>query len=218
MKDSTGPHNRVSTLPFFQSPGISLAMFLRTRPDTGAFKEMLNQTVHGIDAELPVFGVRTMEELMSASMARRRFSLFLMSVVAGLALLLAAMGIYGLMAFVVGQRVHEFGIRAALGAQPGDILMLAFRPGLRPDGCGNCDRSGGLNRCHASDVEPPVRCLRQRSAYLCDCPSGARRRHPGGLFHPGEACHTRFPRRGAEKLIERREAARRLKPIGEPHQ
>jgi putative ABC transport system permease protein len=114
----------------FQSPGISLAMFLRTRSDAGSFREVLTQTVHGIDPELPVFGVRSMEELMSASMARRRFSLFLMSAFAGLALLLAAMGIYGLMAFVVTQRVQEFGIRTALGAQPRDILMLAFRPGL----------------------------------------------------------------------------------------
>jgi putative ABC transport system permease protein len=120
----------------FQSPGISLAMFLRTRSDASAFKEVLTQTVHGIDPELPVFGVRTVEELMSASMARRRFSLFLMSAFAGLALLLAAMGIYGLMAFVVSQRVQEFGVRAALGAQPRDILKLAFRPGLVPTALG----------------------------------------------------------------------------------
>jgi len=71
-----------------------------------------------------------MEELMSASMARRRFSLFLMSVFAVLALLLAALGIYGVMAFLVSQRIQEFGIRLALGAQPRDILALAFRPGL----------------------------------------------------------------------------------------
>ncbi len=89
------------------------------------------QTVHGIDPELPVFGVRTMEDLMSASMARRRFSLFLMSAFAAVALLLAALGIYGVMAFVVSQRAQEFGIRSALGARPRDILMLA----LRPDSC-----------------------------------------------------------------------------------
>jgi putative ABC transport system permease protein len=71
-----------------------------------------------------------MADLMSASMARRQFSLFLMSVFAVVALLLAALGIYGVMAFVVSQRAQEFGIRLALGAKPRDILGLAFRPGL----------------------------------------------------------------------------------------
>jgi putative ABC transport system permease protein len=71
-----------------------------------------------------------MADLMSASMARRQFSLRLMSIFAVSALLLAALGIYGVMAFVVGQRAQEFGIRLALGANPRDILGLAFRPGL----------------------------------------------------------------------------------------
>jgi putative ABC transport system permease protein len=114
----------------FQRSGASLAVFLRTRSDLRTIKEELTRTVQAVDPELPVFGVRTMEELMSASMARRRFSLFLMSVFAVLALLLAALGIYGVMAFLVSQRIQEFGIRLALGAQPRDILALAFRPGL----------------------------------------------------------------------------------------
>jgi ABC-type antimicrobial peptide transport system permease subunit len=95
-----------------------------------ATKEALTQTVHGINPELPVFNVRTMAELRSASLARRQFSLFLMSVFAVVALLLAALGIYGVMTFVVSQRAQEFGIRLALGAKSQDILGLAFRPGL----------------------------------------------------------------------------------------
>ncbi len=115
-----------------QYPGIRLAVFLRTRSDVDvkATKEALTATVHSINPEIPVFDVRTMADLMSASMARRQFSLFLMSVFAVSALLLAALGIYGVMAFVVGQRAQEFGIRLALGAKPRDILGLAFRPGL----------------------------------------------------------------------------------------
>jgi putative ABC transport system permease protein len=115
-----------------QYPIVRLAVFLRTRSDVDvkSTKEALTATVHRINPELPVFNVRTMAELRSASMARRQFSLFLMSVFAVVALLLAALGIYGVMAFVVGQRAQEFGIRLALGAMPRDILGLAFRPGL----------------------------------------------------------------------------------------
>ena len=115
-----------------QYPGIRLAVFLRTRSDADvkATKQALTEIVHGINPDFPVFDVRTMADVMSASIARRRFSLSLMSVLAASALLLAALGIYGVMAFVVGQRAQEFGIRIALGAMPRNILGLAFRPGL----------------------------------------------------------------------------------------
>jgi predicted permease len=115
-----------------QYPGIRLAVFLRTRSDVDVkvTKEAVTATVQGINPAFPVFDVRTMADLMSASMARRQFSLFLMSIFAVSALLLAALGIYGVMAFVVSQRAQEFGIRMALGAMPRNILGLAFRPGL----------------------------------------------------------------------------------------
>jgi predicted permease len=116
--------------PIYQASGFSLSLFLRTRSDASLLKEALTRTVNRVDPELPVFGVRSMDEMMSASMARRRFSLSLMAVFAGLALFLAALGIYGVMSFVVSQRTQEFGVRMALGAKPRDILMLAFRPGL----------------------------------------------------------------------------------------
>jgi predicted permease len=115
-----------------QHPSVRPAVFLRARSDIDvkATTEALTQTVHSINPEFPVFNVRTMADLMSASMARRKFSLVLMSVFAVSALLLAALGIYGVMAFVVSQRAQEFGIRLALGATPRNILALAFRPGL----------------------------------------------------------------------------------------
>jgi putative ABC transport system permease protein len=75
-------------------------------------------------------GIRTMQEMMSNSLERRRFALTLMALFGALALFLASIGICGVMAYAIGQRSQEFSIRIALGAEPRDILLLAFRPGV----------------------------------------------------------------------------------------
>ncbi|HMI57182.1 MAG TPA: FtsX-like permease family protein, partial [Gemmatimonadaceae bacterium] len=113
-----------------QRPTVALSVFLRSHGELQSTKDALARTVHEVDPDLPTFGVRTVREVMSASMARRRFSVSLMSAFALAAALLAALGIYGVMAFLVGQRGPEFGLRQALGATRADILRLAFRPGL----------------------------------------------------------------------------------------
>ena len=114
----------------YQNSGFELAVFLRTTHNATVMKEAVARAVHSLDADLPVYGVRTMDDLVSASMARRRFSLLLMGAFGALALFLAVIGIYALMAFAVTQRRREFGIRMALGAQKRDIELLALRPGL----------------------------------------------------------------------------------------
>jgi putative ABC transport system permease protein len=106
------------------------AVFLRTSANLTTTRQLVTRTMEQIDPELPVYGVTTMNELVSSSMARRQLALFLMSTFAALALFLASLGIYGVTAFLVKQRVQEFGIRMALGAQIRDILVLAVRPGL----------------------------------------------------------------------------------------
>jgi predicted permease len=113
-----------------QRSGQLLAVFLRTSANLTTTRQLVTRTMEQIDPELPVYGVTTMDELISSSMARRRLALFLMSTFAFLALFLAGLGIYGVTAFLVKQRVQEFGIRMALGAQIRDILLLAVRPGL----------------------------------------------------------------------------------------
>ncbi len=116
-------------LAMYQGPAGEIAVFLRGSSGSSALKQAVVRIVQGIDPDLPVYGVRSMSEMMSASLARRKFSLSLMAAFGALALFLASIGIYGVMAYAVGQRVQEFSIRMALGAQHRDILLLALRPG-----------------------------------------------------------------------------------------
>ena len=113
-----------------QRPNVALSIFIRTRNELQTTRAALETTVHELDPDLPVFGVQSMHEVVSASTARRRFSVSLMTSFALAAVLLATLGIYGVMSFLVGQRGQEFGVRQALGATRRDIMALAFRPGI----------------------------------------------------------------------------------------
>jgi putative ABC transport system permease protein len=86
--------------------------------------------VNAIDKDLAVFNIRTMRTLVADSMATRRFSMMLLAVFAGLAVMLAAIGICGVMAYTVAQRSHEMGIRMALGARASDVRLLVVRQAL----------------------------------------------------------------------------------------
>ncbi|HJQ21662.1 MAG TPA: FtsX-like permease family protein, partial [Gemmatimonadaceae bacterium] len=116
--------------PILQNPITNAVILLRTPLDLKTARTRIERAVRDVDAEVAVFNVRTVADLMSASIARRRFALFLMTAFAASALLLAALGIYGVVAFSVTQRNQEFGVRAALGAMPREILAVAVRPGL----------------------------------------------------------------------------------------
>jgi predicted permease len=120
----------------YQRPANEMAIFLRGAPNSSATKQAVRAAVKDVDLTLPVYGIRSMKEMMADSLERRRFALTLMALFGTLALFLASIGIYGVMAYAIGQRSQEFSIRMALGAEPRDILLLAFRPGVTLAGIG----------------------------------------------------------------------------------
>jgi putative ABC transport system permease protein len=124
----TAPH---IYLPVRQAPGYASVIYLRSAGNPESLGEAIRQEVQSLDPNIPVFSVRTMDEVIARSMAERRFALQLLGVFATVALLLAAIGIYGVMAYSFSQRTHEIGIRIALGAQHMDILRLAVGEGMQ---------------------------------------------------------------------------------------
>jgi predicted permease len=119
-------------LSLYQRRAKDLAIFVRGRRlDSAVIPVELREQVQSVNPELTVFGAQTLNEMVSASLSERRFSMEMVGLFALTALLLAGLGIYGVISYIVSERTHEIGIRLALGAQSRNILRMVLRQGLR---------------------------------------------------------------------------------------
>ena len=122
--------------PVSQRPELLMTVLLRAKGDPQGLVSAVREAVQSSDPNLPVFNIRTMESQLSKELVTQRLSVVLVSLFSVLALLLAAVGLYGVLAYSIAQRTREIGIRIALGAESGSILNLVVRQGLMIVGIG----------------------------------------------------------------------------------
>ncbi len=158
--DDTAKIRSEMYFPFLQIPdkfmaeaAVALTLVVRTAVDPMNILPAVRAQVAGPTNDQPAFGVQTMEQIISSSLAERRFTMLLLIIFAGTALVLASVGIYGVMSYSVTRRTHELGVRMALGASRSDVLRLVVREGMMLAGFGTAAglvAAIGLTRLMAS--------------------------------------------------------------------
>ena len=118
-------------MTFFNRIGVQLTWVVRTLPQPARLAEAIRDELRHSTGGLPIAGVRTMDEVSSSSTARAQFAMWLMSIFGAVAVLLASIGVFGVIAYSVRQRTREIGIRVALGANPDSVRTMVLFQGMR---------------------------------------------------------------------------------------
>jgi putative ABC transport system permease protein len=117
--------------PYNQTPDNSMTVIIKGAADPNQLISSVRGAIKEIDPDQPIYSVRTMNEIRAESVAGERLNLTLLSLFAGIALVLAIVGIYGVMSYSVTQRTHEIGIRMAIGARPRDVFKMVLGQGMK---------------------------------------------------------------------------------------
>ena len=193
-----------------------ITLVVRTAGDPADLAPAVKQAVWSFERNLPISDVLTMDQVVADSNAQPRFVMLLLAVFAAVALLLAAVGIYGVMSYSVSRRTHEIGIRMSLGARPADVLWIVVRQGMAQALAGTAAGVAGALAVVEADGQNVVRRPTHRPCHVHRCRrhsgsgGAARGRRSGAQGHPHRA-HGGVAQRvaaGAGQLVSRMVAAR----------